>query len=70
MYSCRCPYLRLATDPDLPNYLLEWLIDPEYYFFEGCVCSAVSKWSSLTAALLGKGEVMDDAHSVRLAVAF
>ena len=41
----RCPYLRLEADPDLPTYLLEWLIDPEYYLFEGCMCSAVSKQS-------------------------
>ncbi|GAX78738.1 hypothetical protein CEUSTIGMA_g6175.t1 [Chlamydomonas eustigma] len=33
-----CPYLKLETDPDEPDYLLDWTIDPEYFLFEGCQC--------------------------------
>ena len=34
-----CPYLLPTSAADTPSNFLSWLIDPEYYLFEGCQCS-------------------------------
>lgn len=41
---CRrsCPYLYRSGAADIPENLLNWLMDPEYFLFKGCTCGRVS----------------------------
>lgn len=33
-----CPYLLPASATDTPSNFLSWLLDPEYFLFQGCQC--------------------------------
>lgn len=35
-----CPYLLPSGATDVPSNYLSWMLDPEYYLFEGCQCSS------------------------------
>ena len=36
-----CPFIYNTKNPDEPEYLLDWELDPEYFLFYGCQCSMV-----------------------------
>lgn len=45
LYLTAPPYCLFSSPADLPDYFLDWFMDPEYFMFQGCQCGQVS-WAT------------------------